>query len=59
MIANDNQAFVFILFVPFSQRGNYVPAINSTKGPHINGNDFATQVSQPQRSVHIQPDFVG
>jgi hypothetical protein len=42
MIANDNQTFVFILIVPFPQRGNYIPAINSTKGPHIDGDDFAT-----------------
>jgi hypothetical protein len=59
VIANDYQVLVFVLVVPFPQRGNYVPAINSTKGPHIDGNNLTSQVSQPQRGVHIQPDFVG
>jgi len=46
MIADDNQAFIFILVVPFPQRGNYVPAINSTKGPHVDGYNFTSQVGQ-------------
>ena len=59
VIADDNKTFIFVCVVPFSQRGNYVLAVNSTKGPHINRHDFAAQVGQPQRRIHIQPDFIG
>ena len=58
VITDDDQAIVFVFIMPFSQRGNYMPAVNSTEGPHVDGNDFAMQVSQPQRSIHIQPDFI-
>ena len=33
-------------------------AINSAKGPHVDGDNFAAQVCQPQRSVHIQPGVI-
>ena len=59
VIADDNQTFIFVCVVPFPQRGNYVLAVNSAKGPHVYGYDFATQVGQSQRRIHIQPDFVG
>jgi hypothetical protein len=58
VIANDDQALVFVLIVPFPQRGNYIPAVNSTEGPHVYGNDFAAQVGQAQRGIHVQPGFV-
>ena len=46
MVAYNDQSFVFIFVVPFPQRGNYMPAIDSTEGPHVNGNHLAAQVSQ-------------
>ena len=53
MIADDDQTLVFVLVVPFPQRGNYVLAVYSTEGPHIDGNDFAAQVGQSQWGIHI------
>ena len=58
VIADDNQSNVFIFVVPFPQRGNYVLAVNSAIGPHLQSYDFAAQVSQTQRRIHIQPDFI-
>jgi len=59
VVANDDQTLAFVFVVPSPQRGNYVPAIDSTEGPHIDGNDFAAQIGQAQRRVYVQPDFVG
>jgi len=53
MVADDDQAFIFVFIVPFPQRGDYMLAVNSTEGPHVNGDDFAAQVNQPQRGIHI------
>ena len=44
VIANDDQTLVCIGLVPFPQRGNHSLAVNSTKGPHIQENDFAAQI---------------
>ena len=46
VVADDDQAFIFVFVMPFPQRGNNVPAVNSTKGPHVDGNDFSTQVGK-------------
>lgn len=46
VVSYDDQAIITVLVMPFSQRGNYVPAINSTKGPHVDGYNFASQVGQ-------------
>ncbi len=53
MIADDNEALIFIFSMPFPQRGNYVLAINSAKRPHVNDDDFAAQVCQPQGRIQI------
>ena len=44
MIADDDQAFVFVFVVPLPQRGNYVLAVNSAEGPHLDGYNLAAQV---------------
>jgi len=59
VVADDDQALVFVFVVPLPQRGNYVLAVNSAKGPHLERHNLAAQVGQSQRGVHIQPDFVG
>ena len=40
VIADDDQALIFVFVVPFPQRGNYVPTVNSSKGPHVDGDNF-------------------
>jgi hypothetical protein len=59
VVADHNQAGIFILVVETPQRGDYVLAINSAKGPHVNEDDFAAQIAQAQGSRAVQPDLVG
>ena len=59
VVSDDDQTFIFIFIVPFPQRRNYVLAVNSAKGPHLERHNLAAQFGQSQRGVHIQPDFVG
>ena len=46
VVSDDDQTLILVFVVPFPQRGNYVPAINSTKGPHVDGYNFTSQVGQ-------------
>ena len=58
MIADDDESLVFILAVPFPQRGNYVLAIYSTERPHFDDDNLAAQVRESQRRRDIQPGVV-
>lgn len=33
-------------------------AVNSAKGPHIDGDDVSAQVGEAQRRIHIQPGII-
>ena len=59
VIADDDQALLGIGVVPFPQRGNYVLAVNSTEGPHIQQNNLAAQIGEAQWFSGVEPDFVG
>jgi hypothetical protein len=59
VIPNHNQTLIFVSVVPFPQRGNYVLAVNSTKGPHIQQDDFAAQICQAKWYIRIEPYLVG
>ena len=49
VVADDYQAVILVLVVPFPQRGNRMDAINSAKRPHVEQDDLAAQAGQPQR----------
>ena len=59
MIPDNDESLVFILAVPFPQRGNYMLAVDSAKCPHVNCHHFAAQVSEAQRCVHVEPGCIG
>jgi hypothetical protein len=59
MIADDNQTLILVLCIPFLQRWHDMLAVNAAKRPHFDDNHFATQISQAQWRINIQPDIVG
>ena len=59
MVAYNNQSLIGVRLMPAPQRGDYVAAVNSTKGPHFQQHDAAAQFGQTQRSIDVYPDLVG
>ena len=58
MISNNDQTLVCVLLVPFPQRGNYVLAVYSAVGPHLEQHDFPAQVCQEKGFISIQPGAI-
>ena len=42
VVTDHYQPLISIFLVPFPQRGNYVAAIDSTEGPHIQQDDLTS-----------------
>jgi hypothetical protein len=47
MVSDDDKALVAIFFMPAPQRGDYMLAVYSTEGPHVEQDNLAAQIRQP------------
>ena len=59
MVTDHHQTFIRITLIPFPQRGNYMPAINSAECPHIHKHDLPAQIGKSQRSGCVEPGIPG
>ena len=56
--ADDDQALVFVLGIPFLHRRNHMDAVDSAKRPKVNHDHLAAQIRQLERR-RVEPDLIG
>ncbi len=45
--------------MPFNQIGNHIAAVDAAKGPHLNDDNFAFQVCEPEWIFGVNPNRIG